>query len=478
MSRAEVRIIAGPQEWHLGAEPVTVPAGQLVIAVSGTSRRTVLLDGKLWRLSSGREALLALDLKRSTGYHRLDVEGATFWFATEDAKLGLEGIEQMLAHLRTLGTGWTGQALFSDGSALRDVHVLYAWLDQWADNALAAVRAILAAPRSVSKNARALSRRGAPGVLLAPTLRLLRSAPTQYLSPSDSGLFNIEGQGYDPLRIVVRRRRTSLDSIANRRAVGLLASMVRALQEVLGSASDTNTQIRCRLWLNQAQTLQRRPIAQSLRSGTPVVAPRQAEETTEARYRASYNVSQDLRRQFGWSANVSVMPRYSYVEYADSVYQMYVAHCIAGALGLSQTSEVFGAKTPAFSGPNFDLYCDSPCPPRVLRSWRAASAAPDTSRPDLLLHERSTGRVAVLDAKYRLGKGEATEDSRKEVTAYMGLYGLRTVTIVFPGEAHAERTISGEGRTIVELPLKPPATTADLDLSLARVRERLELPPY
>lgn len=478
MNGPEVRLISGPQEWALGSSVRTIPAGQIVIAVSGSRTRTVMLDGRTARLSSGREGLMAVDLKRSTGYHRLDVDGSTFWFATEDAKLGLEGIEMMLADLRTIGTGWAGQALFSDGSGLRDVHVLYAWLDQWADAALAAVSAILAAPRPVSANTRALSRRGGPGVLVAPTLRLLRSAPLQYLSMNPSGLIEVDARRYDPLRVVVRRRTMTLDSIANRRAVGLLRWLVRLVQEVLSSDPDTTTQVRCRLWLNAAKTLQQRPVAHRLRSAEAGAAPRQAEELTDARYRRSYEVSQDLRRKFGWSAQATPLPRYSYVDHADAIYQAYAASCVARALGLTQTSEVLGAESPAFSGADFDLYFDSLCQPQVLRSWRAASDMPDKSRPDLLLRERATGRVAILDAKYRLFKGEATEDSRKEVTSYLGLYGLRTITIIFPGEPKLARVITGKGHTIIELPLKPPDQDATLATHLPNVLAGLELPQY
>jgi hypothetical protein len=478
MSDPEVRVIMGAREWRLGASTRTLPAGQIVIGVSGSRSRAVMLDGQLVRLSSGKEGLLAVDLKRSTGYHRLEVDGSTFWFATEDAKLGLEGIEAMLADLKTMGTGWTGQALFSDGTGLRDTHVLYAWLDQWADVTLAAMKAILATPRASSTKTRVLSRRGGSGVLVAPTLRLLRSAPRRYLSASPSGLISVDGESFDPLRVVRRRRSMTLDTIANRRAVTLLGWLVKVLEEVLSSDPEQGTMVRCRLWLSDAEVLQRRPLAQRLARAEVGAVPRQAEEATEARYRTSYELSTDLRRQFGWSASRTPLPRYSYVERADSIYQAYAASCVARALGLTQTTEVLGAQSPAFSGSEFDLYYDTLCPPTVLRSWRSSSVKPDTSRPDLLLHERATGRVAVLDAKYRLADGAATEDSRKEVTAYLGLYGLRTITILFPGEADTGRLVTGEGRTIIELPLKPPAPQETLAVGLPAILARLELPPY
>lgn len=473
----EVRAVVSSREWTLGAEPRTVPATPIVLAVSGSRSRTVHLDGRLMRLSAGREGLLAIDLTRSTGYHRLLVDGSVFWFGTEDAKLGLQGIEAMLAHLRTAGTGWTGQALFSDGSGLRDPHVLYAWLDQWADRALEGVAALLASPRAVTSNTQALSRRGGPAVLLSPTLRLLRSAPRLYLSPNPTGLIKAGGTAYDPLRVVVRRRTTTLDTVANRRAVAVLNWLIKLCTEVIASLPDSGTTVRCRLWLNLARMLKRRPLAQTLASAATLsAAPRQAEEATEIAYRTTYDTARDLRRLFGWTASLTPLPRFSYVERADTIYQAYTASCMAQALGLTQTSHVLGSTPLAFTGPRFDLYYDTPPPAHVLRSWRASSSRPDTSRPDLLLHERASGRIALLDAKYRVGQdGHASEDSRKEVTAYLGLYGLHGITILYPGVGAETSTVTGHGRSIVEVQATPPA---DLSTAVGAVLSTLQRPPF
>lgn len=472
-----MRAIAGPREFSLDLEH-PLPAGPLVLAVSGHRSRTVLLDGRATRLSSGSEGLVALDLTRSTGYHRLEVDGEVFWFGTKDAKLGLAGIEAMLAHLRTLGTGWTGQALFSDGTGLRDTHVLYAWLDAWADRSLTAVSGVLAAPRAATRSTTALSRRGGPSVLLAPTLRLLRSAPTRYLSESPDGLIKAGGKSYDPLRVVSRRRTTTLDTVANRRAVAVLHWLSKLCREVLDSSPDTATRTRCRLWLNEAEKLQRRPLAQALRAtAREFSAPRQAEEATEARYRASYEVARDLLRGFGWSASLTPLPRFSYVQRSDVIYQAYAASVLARELGLAQTSEVLGELPLAFTGPRFDLYYDTHPPDAVLRSWRSTSTRPDDSRPDLLLHERSTGKVALLDAKYRVGSdGGASEDSRKDVSAYLGLYGLHAIGILYPGQSPTHEVVAARGRSIVEVPLAPPAS--GLSAAVPAILGMLEHPPY
>lgn len=478
MGLLSVRVIAGQLERELTPDISIVPAGPVVLAVTGTGTKNIRLDGKMTRLSSGSTGLISLNLTRSTGFHRVEIDGETFWFGTSDAKLGLEGLEAMLADLNTLGTSWTGQALFTDGSGLRDSHVLYGWLETWADKGLDAVEVILSAPQTLSTSTRVLRRRGGAGVLLAPTLRLLRSNPRRNLVEADAGIIVVEGKSYDPLRTVARKRVSTLETIATRRAINLLTWIDRLALEVLASLPDTNATTRCRLWANRAQTLLRRPLSQALRNLPPVhLSPRQPEELNAYSYRTTYEISHDLQTRFGWSATSTPRSRLSYVDQSDAIYQAYVASRIARELDLQQTSSVLGQQQPAFSGRTFDLYYDAPPPLAVLRSWRSYSAHPDTSRPDLLLHERASGRVAVIDAKYRVGAdGHASEDSRKEVSAYMALYGLRSVTIAFPGKHDEARVLEGAELSIVEIPVGP--TQRDLSDSVSKVVATLAPPTF
>ncbi|EID77418.1 MULTISPECIES: hypothetical protein [Rhodococcus] len=474
MGELIVRLVTGVREWVLDDDPRIVPAGQVILAVAGSGAKTVSLDGKRMRLSGG---LLSVDLTRSTGYHRLDVDGRTFWFGTQDAKLRLAGIESMLNELGSLGTGWGGQVLFSDGQGLRDAHVVYGWLDEWAEFALTAIAEVLASPRPRSTRSTALSRRGGAGVLRAPTLRLLRSAPRQYLSPNPEGALTMsDGSRYDPLRVVVQKRSSTLDTIANRRAVSLLPWLIRLTREVLDSGPSEGAKTRCRLWLNQAETLARRPLAQALRTNRQGPGqPRQAEESTEAAYRKTYSLASDIRRLFGWSASTQPLPRYSYVDRSDQIYQAYSASRLARELGLRQTHPILGMEPLAFTGEDFDLYYDVVPPGSVLRSWRASSERPDDSRPDLVLHERASGRVAILDAKYRVARdGGASEDSRKEVTSYLGLYGVPAISILFPGGG-SPTTVNGHGLSIHEIPLRP---GSELQEAIPLIIDSLSHPPY
>lgn len=477
VSETEVRLLAGRYETMLGSELRIVPAAQIVIAVSGARSRTATLDGRPVRLSSGSTGLISVDLVRSTGFHHLTVDGATYWFGTQDAKLGLNGIVTMLEELKTMGTGWTGQAIFSDGSTIRDPHVSYGWLDQHADEALRAISSILAAPRASLHSKRILRRRGGSAVLLAPTLRLFRSDPRRYLAPAEGGTIHVDGQGYEPLRVVARKREATLDTIANRRALSVLTWVDRLAREVVLASESSDAIARSRLWSNEARSLQRRPLAQSIGTHKLPPEPRQPEEMTEPAYRKSYELARDLSMNFGWNAASEPTSRLSYVEQSDAIYQAYAASRIARELGLQQTSAVLGSSQPAFSGELFDLYYDTRPPAAVLRSWRSYSDKPDDSRPDMLLHERETGRIAVIDAKYRIGRdGRASEDSRKEVSAYMALYALESVSILFPGTNTQEQVVAGKDRRIIEASVAP--DVADLSAAMSAIVSTLRLPSY
>jgi hypothetical protein len=481
-SKARVTVVVGADAVPLTEVVTTLPAAPVIVDVTLSMGMDVLLDGRLLP-GGGDRVLTAVDLTRSTGFHRLQVGQRTFWFATEDAKLRLDGIEQMLATLRTSGTGWSGQLLFSDGVVLRDPHVVYSWLDRCADAALECVRRIIDAPRSISRSDRTPTRRGGRSLHQAATIRLLRAHPDRYLEESPTGLLTLGGKRYDPLRVVVRTRTTSVESAANRRAVSLVSRLDGLASEVLAADPDAHAAGRCRSWRESASRLLRRPLARTLAAGAPVgalAAARQTEEAVDARYRESYRLSADLAARFGWAPTQRVLPRFSYVERADTIYQAFVATVLADALGLAQTAPVLGQAPLAFAANDYEVYYDTHPDPSVLRSWRYGSAKPDASRPDVLLRRRASGEVLVIDAKYRVEGTLATEDSRKDVSAYMALYGLDTVVIAYPGQPPARcAVVSGQGKTILELPIGPwPGLKTELADELPKLVAAMLPPVY
>lgn len=475
MIEPEVVLIARDKEYTLGATPVVVPASEVVLIVRGAPAGLVRLDGKARYLKT-TSGVLSIDLTRSTGYHRLSVGGSDFWFATEDSKARLEGVSAMLAELRGLGTNWAGQINFSEGGGLRDPHVVYAWLDHNADRVLACVKSILVAPHVDQRVERVVSRRGGAGLDLAATLRMARSDPARFLEEHPGGALRVGDKAFMPQRVVRRSRRSTIDTPANRRVVRLLMLVRDLADEVYLTIDERQFQSRCLAWRDACRALMGLGVAQGLaRASVHVdVSGRSQVELVDRRYAYTHQTLRETLATFGWAPDATPQARYSYVQRADTIYQAYCAVLFSIALGLEQTDSVLGRRQPAFVGPDAELYFDAVPPTHVLESWRSQSKRPDTSRPDVVVYKPSTKEVAVVDAKYRVHGNAATEDSRKEVSAYMSLYGLDRIGIAYPGTGGSE-VIAGLGREIREIPVGVPAPPPEelrlaLDSLLGRQR--------
>ncbi len=460
--RVQVLLLdADGQTTQLGSEPAVVRSGQVVLSITGAGTDLVRLDGRPVRLSGAPTGFLAVDLTRSTGFHRLDLLGSTFWFGTEDAKLGLAGVEAMLRELGRSIPPWGGQIMFSEGGLLRDSGVVYGWLEEWADSVLKAIDRVWQMPAYAPTREYRVSRRGGPGIDVRKTHRHLRSRPQERLEKSATGLLQLGDERYSPSSVVVRSRGTSVVSIPNQRVAKLLSVISDLVREVQHSGPTGAAAIRCAEWLRRATALNSASIAGEIRrAGVPASAlasPRQAVEVGDDRYRCCYQAARDLVDGMGWSPTRVPMSRYSYASYSDEIYQAYVAAVIAAALGLQLASPVLGKEQPAFVGERLDLYYDTELPWEVLRSWRWSSSAPDALRPDVVVHERSSGRVAVLDAKYRATGGGATEDSRKEVLSYMAAFGIPVAGILFPGSelGPVVERVTGATNRLLEISVSP-----------------------
>jgi len=221
-------------------EIVTIPAGAITLVIRGLTGGVVRLDGRLRPVSSvGGGHVLPIDMGRSTGFHHISVPpGHDFWFATEDAKLRLDGIKEMLRYLRTEGLAWSGQLLFSDGSYMRDARVIYGWLDERADRLLDAAERIAEYPRRVSTTDRRVTERGGRRPDIRATIALLRRQGRQLLEPDLSGPVRVSGDRYTPRRVVSRARTTTLDTTANRRVMWLVARMAGLVDEIMPEMED------------------------------------------------------------------------------------------------------------------------------------------------------------------------------------------------------------------------------------------------
>ena len=74
VSALTVRVLTAGFERVLSDDEQIVPATNVVVSVAGARSKNVRLDGRALRLSSGEPGLLAVDMVRSTGFHRLVVD--------------------------------------------------------------------------------------------------------------------------------------------------------------------------------------------------------------------------------------------------------------------------------------------------------------------------------------------------------------------------------------------------------------------
>ena len=460
-------VTASGDALKLGREPTVVSSGDIVLSVEQSEPGTVRLDGRLRRLSQGNPGLLAVDLTRSTGYHRLEVGSDTYWFATDDSKLRLDGLVEMLRDMAGPGTAWNGQILFSDGSVLRDPHVVYAWLDEHLDGVVRAARLVVSDPVRGSERQFRPERHMQRGMSASRTAAFIRRQPRERLEADDNGTLVVEGAAYSPIRVVTPRRRPTLDTPWNHRLVALVDLLSALVREVADAQPSNEAALKCQGWIESLQEIARHPTTQAIRRfatprGALSAAPHPPELSLE-RYGLIFTTALDLAGSLGWAAVSSPVSRYSYVAYSDEIYQAWAATRVARAFGLTQRHPTLGAKQPAFSGDAFDLYYDTTEINKRLRSWRSMSDRPDHPRPDLVLVRRLDGKVALLDAKYRTGAGAATEDSRKEVASYMTTYGLDKAGIVYPPGMLDElpHEINGVRMRLLELPLRPGGAVDD-----------------
>ena len=483
----ELNVVAdGATTSLLPGEIVTIPTGDVVLTVAGAGDRPLRVDGRVRATAAaGAVRLVSLDLTRSTGVHHVRVGGSdSYWFATEDAKLGLAGLQSMLRYMRESCRSWTGQLLFADGTGYADPLVLYGWLDQHADDAIAAAAAVMRSPSRLRQPRYEITAEASGHLSLGKSLALLRGRGRELLEPSPSGL-QIGDKTYLPRKVVVERRIFDLDHPSNRRVVALLLLLEAMGRSVAAAADDPAERARCRQWAADAERLRiRGPLA-----GVPPESPSgqyssaSQLEGTDIRYSATRKYLLLARRVASWDPSLRLLPAHAFVDYVDQVYQAFVATVLAEALGMLATADVLGRVQPAFTSDRFDIYYNTPTTPSIVRSWRSYSVDPDENKPDVLLLERPSGRIAIADAKYRNNGRSASESSRRDLLGYMAAMGLRKVAILFPpspADALGVRVVSGQGMSITEIGLAP---TPDLPDFVARnavpaLLSVLAIPPW
>jgi hypothetical protein len=141
----------------------------------------------------------------------------------------------MLRHLRENGRGWSGQLLFANGGLFRDPHIVYGFLDQHADRVVDTASRIAADPRMGEIAVREWTDRPRGGVLVGPTLSLLKRRPRDPLEKNPQGEIAHAGHRYSPRKVVARRSQSTTDTGEHRRLAWLLQTLQTLTLEVSGS---------------------------------------------------------------------------------------------------------------------------------------------------------------------------------------------------------------------------------------------------
>lgn len=444
-----------------------VSSGPVVLEVSDVPHREALrLDGRPLTAAyddARRSATAAIDLNRATGFHLLQVApDRQYLFGTEDAKLRIDGVVEMLAFLRShadsLGLAWSGTVQFSGSSQqLRDVRLDVAWLEGHVSEIAAIATAIAARPAAISVRQIERATSGIPHVVA--TAKLLRRRP-ELMERHDDGAIDFEGERWSPREIVRQRREQTRDTPGNRTLTRLLVAVLE-LALVCQAAAPAELKAAVAAHVDAiAQCLRLEPFA-SLRKGRRHlrVSPfPMREERTDERYRRARALLNELLRDRHWDPHNQVSGEWAFAALADRVYQAFVGIVIAHAFDLAP-AQPLGATGPHFASEDYELWIDAVPPSEVLHNWRDDTSTPAALRPDLVLRRIADGEIALLDAKYRSAGIRATPESLSEVQLYLQAFGALEASVVFPPTVTTgaiEPQLITNGRFgLTELPLRP-----------------------
>ena len=463
------------------AEIPAVPATHVVIELEGQSVPSELLINDEFfpviRGDSGRRGHVLLDATRATGFHQFTWQGQRFCFATVDGKLRLEGILELLSRIGREGLSWGQQLIFSDGSAIRDPRVDFAWLRRIRRDAIQLFTEVSENPARRLASLPRLQRPRGGRALIPETLSALRGRP-HLLEAHPSGLLKVGGVRYMPRRVVARSTTTTHDTIGNRRATRLLLDLLDLSAELRDGGQVPKRGVQ---WLNvfdrELSVFQRRfPFCNLERESVRLPPDPSPEEIVESRYEAIYGLWRELVHERGWSPTDRPTDRYAYVAHSDQIFQAFVAVVMAEAFGADRRYPFLrpGLDEASFRSDRWEIYYDTAPPRPQFTSWRDDSCRPAALTPDYTFLDLGRGRGLLGDAKYRAvsGNGRLPSSSLTECQAYMQHFGVPSFAVFYPGEDRFLREVSGEGNVILEVSI----TSFDglVDWVRHHVRPRLE----
>lgn len=460
-------VIAGRTRTLLSAsaelrDPTVVPAQYLTFELEGQKLPAVVwLDGRelpLLHVGASR-GFFVVEASGSVGFHRLRVAEDEWYFATEDAKLRLLGILDLLDSIQETGLAWGGQLFFADGSALRHPKVDYAWLERAAPKILALADAIAERPLRRAHMVPAHQPPGVGKLFLRESIAFLR-ANASLLLEDPVGSIVVGYRTYSPRIVIAGKRERTFSIVGNRRMTELLAlslEMTRSLQSeariprtATAALSATARQLQSRLELFPFAQLRGRPASLSMRP-----AP---EEVSDDRYRQAFDLHDELTHNLAWEAGLRRAEQLAYVQSADQIYQAFVAVALARAF---EARQVVGSlrsdlRTPVFRSEAWEIYYDTVPPRPAFANWRDGSGRPSDQKPDLTIIDVTRQRGLLLDAKYRIEpNGRLPTSGIHDAQVYLQSFERKSIAICYPGSGPSIGRITAKGYTILEVSLGP-----------------------
>lgn len=446
------------------AEPVIVPAEYLSIEIEAERLPShVLLDQRSTPIvlnDAGTRGVFFVDAFRSVGFHCLQIEDARFYFATEDAKLQLQGIRKILEAIDRNGLSWGQQLFFADGAAVRDPRVDYAWLTDVGSHIVRTASAIADRPWRRQDSCRVRGRPGPGHILVGPTMAMLRRAGRESLERLPGGPISFRGESYWPQAAVMDRPTTSIDTLGNRRTTALLVE-ARALAHYLRTRADVPAEVKRQLQPVEedlAKCCDRFPF--SVLSSRPfrLKSEPSTEEMVDERYAEAYRLYQHLNRDLGWEPSVQLADEFAYVTYADQIYEAFAVVAIAKAAEVPRVGPALRPylSRPSFRSVRFDFYYDTEPPTPEFQNWRNKSSRPTEMRPDLTIVDRESKTGIFLDAKYRVeSSGRLPSSAINDCQVYLQSFGRKNIAVCYPGPQPKISEIAADGFRILEIALGP-----------------------
>lgn len=462
-------------------EPIVVPEGRIGVRIDYTVERILFDDEPLVLVpsSDGHSGFAQLDLTNRIGFHRISRErGArqsSVDFETSTAKATAAEITAMANQLAEHAFSYRHQFHYSLPNGVRRMAPLPAVEFGWYRDRLPEIAALVGdiarrAGTSSHTIVETTFRGRRPAV--SETFRYLRANPER-LEPHDEGQLLVEGRRFSPSSIRARVRLQEPARFEHEQLAYFLrllsVSLSRLLSEVPGSSGPTVERWRETVAALRAYPVVRRhdlPGRRAPWSPVPTML-----QKTDHRYGRLRVLLSEYARDIMPTTDAADATRVN-VRDVWEIYQAFCAITVGHALGLrfvSRREDLRDRDTQgrSMASSEVDLYYDRRPPFNVLPSWRDNTTRPGEERPDIVLVDRRTNAVAVLDVKFRAAGNHAPGEDLQEMQSYLNSFGIAAGGVIFPGIG-APEYLSASGRTLAEIPMRAAAPSV---LLRERVRE-------